>query len=344
MGGRPNSRLIVAALVLTGTSAIGVSEARPGFQAGIVADVERFRVYVMTPEETVAAIDLRSGSTVWERELAALPLALHRGVLVAQRDAADERNFGLVLLDAADGSLRGESVAKLPEAVRVAIRESISSRFRATAYSRGAGLIVEWEHVALHKTYGAKDAGKPGATVSSGALELDVRTGAVVELGAVPPVEEPQPYSIEPLPGDPPGRKVLRRRNASTGAELAPVRIEEKGIDLRLPSSDGRHFLASGKPQSAPESLTRWTWVVLDVHTGREAGRVGVAVPAAPFVIVGGSILVELPEHGFREGERWVDEPRQLRAIELSTGEERWRRAVLEPDYRGAVPPGALRR
>jgi hypothetical protein len=333
--------VVAAALVLAVSSAIGVSEARPGFQAGIVADVERSRVYVLTPAETVAAIDLRSGAVVWQRQLEALPLGLHQGVLVAQRDGADEQTLGLVLLDAADGSSRGESFARLPAGVRVAVRDRMRSQFRASAHGRGSRLIVEWEHVALHKIHGVKDAGKPGATVSSGALEVDVRTGELIQLETPPAAreEEPEPYSIEPLPGDPPGRKVLRRSNAGAGAELAPLRIRENGFDLRLPSSDGRHFLASGNPHPAGESLTHWTWVVLDLRTGAEAGRVGVPVPAAPFVHVAGSIVVELPPHGFRDGAGWVDEPRQLRALDLSTGEVRWRRPVLDPTYRGSVPP-----
>jgi hypothetical protein len=364
---RGNSYAVATAFVLVAVAGVtGTSEARADFQAGIVLDADRSRVFVMTPEQTIAAIDLDSGKKVWDSEFAALPIGLHQGLVVAQEDVEEEQVLGLVFLDAADGSVAGEALAKLSAPVRVAIRDTTSSRFRASAYTLGRELIVEWEHVQLHKTYGMKDAGKPGATASSGALQVDVRTGSVVELDQAPqrgareiPAAlrdkvarglAPQPataggllFSIDPVAGDPPGRKVLRRWDGASGADLAPVRISETGLDLRLPSADGRHFLASG-PKLAPErSLESWAWVVLDLLTGKERARVVVEVPAAPFVVHGGALILELPLHGFRDGEEWIDEPRQLRAVGLSSGEKVWKQPVFDPIYRGPVPPGTER-
>jgi len=58
----------------------------------------------------------------------------------------------------------------------------------------------------------------------------------------------------------------------------------------------------------------------------------------APFAVVG-TRLIHVAQPSIRlEGEKMVDRPLRIRAVELTTGREVWRREILDTAWRGPVP------
>ena len=76
--------------------------------------------------------------------------------------------------------------------------------------------------------------------------------------------------------------------------------------------------------------------------TSRAAGMGAAAeyVPAdAPFYIEGGRIVLQTEAGVSRDGDRFVEQPRQVRALELATGEVAWEHPIAEMNFRGPPPP-----
>jgi hypothetical protein len=151
--------------------------------------------------------------------------------------------------------------------------------------------------------------------VRRGAFGLDLRTGAVS-------AADPRNVTVAPL-------------NVDEGVKARP--FLPAGVDQGL-SVDGRHAVVSER-LTEEDGGNRYRLTFYDRASGTRLGEMRSRLPLLPFVISGSRVIFETRAFARRSGLEMIQEPRSLRAVDLATGTEVWRRPVRETTYRGPLPP-----
>jgi hypothetical protein len=133
------------------------------------------------------------------------------------------------------------------------------------------------------------------------------------------------------------GRLVLKRWEAQTGAPLADITLTDAAYHLRLPSTDGRHLLVSRK--SDANAAAGYTFQLYSLETGKLLGSLEERRSHAFGFVLGNSFVYESLPSASRQGDAWVSTPRQLRAVDLTSGAALWQRPVRDLSYRGPYRP-----
>jgi len=363
---RVGLRLLVLCTAL-GTACVFAAPATASvLRPGVLFDAEAGRLYVMSPDGRLEALDAAGGPVVWRTARAARPLELREGQLLAQAETSGRgAPLEVVLLDAAAPESGGIQVRiPLPATVDPSIDDGPGSRFLTSGELDGDVVTVSWSFCELAVS-GVDPGALGGEACLDGSFRFDRTSGEgeAIEPGAsLPPPLPPLPERLTRLveAGRLPGRlwrsdglivatreersgatrKVwLQRFDAASGEPLAEVLLYEDGGEriVRYPSADGRHLLASGPDPASGAGL--WRWAVYDLATGELAGKLVHDSVGARFVVLGTSLVHDAPRQRRRVGDGWVDQPLRLRAVSLATGDVLWTRPVRDPTWWGPMAP-----
>jgi hypothetical protein len=329
LGGRTMKNVVRAAWALALmvgllTPALSFAETSRPLHDGVVVDAARGVAYVISPKGGIDALDLATGNVRWTSKAAVKPLAVVDGNLVAQAVTVDSGELPVVAFDA-KGAVKQQLRIELPAGVRAQVADGPSRRFRTEAFaSEDGALVVTWAASESRPVQGLLDqdaAGTPdtGALSAqeplSGAARVDLSSGRVAE------VPSAKAQSLQ-----------VAARAATAG----------KGLDLRrqLASLDGRHVLTSERIVQSGESgaQRRYRWTLTDA-SGATVGTVEAPVGRANFVVAGTQLLYVAPQVARAEGNRLVEEPLRLQALDLRTGAALWSAAVVDTAFRGPFAP-----
>jgi len=320
---------------------------------GVVVDTDRSEAYVMSPEGGIVALELGRGDEVWHSQHAAKPLAVSGDLLVSQAEAAGpENSLAIVALDRRErGTKVTSSVVELPSGVQPAINHSVNRSFTAQAQPSAADATVSWEfierplrgmapgpaEVLPGEPAPPDDLGMP-ASAEMARAELQPRSDLVVMRGAVrvglsdgtvTPAEAPHPESF------------AARSIAAPSAPASDVPAEQLLPDVPEPqflSADGVHVLHSDR--TADDTVwDKYLWTVFERSTGRRLGAVRSHVRFAPFFVNANRVVYQTEPYTRRIGTELVDEPVQIRAVDLDTGAPVWSRAIRDITDREPPPP-----
>jgi hypothetical protein len=327
---RPTICAKALALMLVSTIAFAAShnpandmeslELRPG----VIVDLKENRIYLMSPKQTVEAVDINAGQTLWRTDDAAKPLAVGGGLLVCQADASATRNnLNLVILNAQNGRSVSKHSVALPSQVSTQIDDALSSRFSTRAVTVGDDSFVSWEHQTF-PVRGAPplpdESGQVRAAEQpqqiSGTVKLDIRTGdaSMLEPAAVPrAVRDAWPKILTSTPGAPPD---------------PTQRI----------SIDGNHTLKS-KRIGDDSVWDKYQWTIIDNETEDEIGQLRSYLSQSGFVVVDSRIIFETGPYMRNTESGLVEEPLMVRMVDLRSGDQVWSRPVRDTVYRGPFPP-----
>lgn len=322
--------LMAAAPAEAASSAMGDGASTSvSLRDGVVVDGVLGVAYVMNPEGMLDALRLSDGAVLWTSTEAAKPLVAAAGMVVAQRAASAAGELPLLTLDAATGHQVATATLELPGDVRATLQDGPQTRFRAGAVGHAGRVMVTWERSATagqseHHGYlpapeegmapgdATNDLGDRRASFASGVASLDPATGTVA-LADKASARMVRPAGLYPFTGLPEvaGRKFL--------------------------SLDGQHVLASERTADGGP-VERYRWTIYTV-AGARLGALAMDRSAAPFVMHGGTLLVEGRPAGMRQGETMVEVPLRVRAIDLASGNELWARAVASTEFTGPFAP-----
>jgi outer membrane protein assembly factor BamB len=311
----------------------GISAAQPAGRAaalhdGVVVDLTGGTAYVMSREGGIDAIQLSTGNVIWKSREAAKPLLVKDGVLVAQAAPAKHGELVLATIDARRGVARERVEVAIPSSLRANILQGPSQSFETRAFlDKDGSVVVAWnanDGRSLQGMLPPEPEGAPVPSVSGAALTAQARSGAVrLEIGT--------------------GRAVPMAADAAKGIERAAaaaisVRRADPSAGAReLTSLDGKHVLRSERAvEGALSASYRWT---IAEASGRALGTVEAPVSMAPFVVSGSRVLYVAQPSARRQGEKVIDQPLRLVALDLGTGSESWTSPLLDPVYRGPFPP-----
>ncbi|MFG3497751.1 PQQ-binding-like beta-propeller repeat protein [Streptomyces sp. NPDC047928] len=186
-----------------------------GIPRGVAGEGGRVAV-VHDRQGTLIALDLGSGAVLWRTGRGLRPCALVTGSVVAVRFDASPA-LVIVLLDAADGSLRWTAPpVALPPWARPTLDDSpgFALSTAPAGAGRGDGCVISW--MARSSYLGGAPPGR-GAAVAD--QEHEAHGAVRVDPGAP---------SVEPLPGGPEAPEAQGQREAP-GAEAEPDRAPEPG-------------------------------------------------------------------------------------------------------------------
>lgn len=335
-----------ALIVNTATSATPVHSAADEsgtFQLsnGVVVDLKSKEVYVMVPGGHVAAVSVANGSHIWSSTQTAKPLALTGNVLVSQQANPDRPNqFSVLALDTLTGGrqLFKRSVT-LPDGVNATLGRTVDSIFVTHAVPTVQGTAVSWEYArlshggarpdgpesivgtpkeaSLPPSSTASTRGAPASAVTKGAFRIDVSSRKVTPLtaSAVPPLSK----------GDTTWPST-QSETASTGSQ-------------QFRSADGRYSLTSEKVGN-DATWDKYVWTIYDQSAHKIVGRLKSYLRVAPFFLVDSKIVYEDGPYRRRaESGEIVSAPRELRAVDLTTGAVAWTQPLQDVNRPGSLPP-----
>jgi outer membrane protein assembly factor BamB len=299
---------------------------------GVVISPRQGVAYVMR-SGGIDALNLATGKLRWRSDKAAKPLALVGDRLIAQVDGSRKgsKALELVVLDARSGASRDSIRIPLPQGVVATVVDTPAGSFRVRTESTASELVVSWEVTGLEVgaqgyVASADDGQAPGASLQAG---VQVMTGqALLDMTS-------QSLSIK---AEPSVRLAQSASIVRSGMEeLSSPAVS--GIEGRqLLSADGRHVLVTETVESA-DPLYRHRWTMYERSSGARLGSVPALVSATPFVVIGTTLYHTVPAYSVRKDGKFVEHPTSLRAVNLNSGVEVWKTALLETSFRGPFPP-----
>ncbi len=327
---------------------------------GVVVSPAEEAVYVARPEGGTEAVQVRSGETLWSSEAAERPLIATGGRLLAQRGRG--AGLPLVVLDAADGEALLRIDAPLPQGVHAGFGETLERRFTIAPALLGETAILEWEYLERDALGVSPPGGRAFARRDLGALRVDLLTGRatleerggsttgdselaplVARLMTEGELRSPPWRSGELLAATRqlygPDRLVLRRWRAETGKALPEVVLSEGRPVAVLPSPDRRHLLVVRRRDAEAGGGEPYLWTIHSLASGRQLGERPAERSATPFCLLGATLLFPEPPAGRRVQGEWREEPLALRALDIRSGDELWRRPLRDSAFRGPAPP-----
>lgn len=303
--------------ILLSASAFAAPAAREGvaLRDGVVVDTARAVAYVMHPQGGIQALDLRRGTALWHSAAAERPLALAGNLLVAQAKPGDKGELRIVALGTGGGLRSSNATIQMPEGVRAEVAETLQGAFHVTAAPSQGGVLIAWETEEFsglptkreHQLGQVLGASAESHASPRGAALFDPRSGRL-SASAFQQIARPA---------------VARTLTAPGAAES------------RFTSADGRHVLASRLVDDA--AALPYQWTISDAK-GNVLGTLRAEASMAPFAVVG-TRLVHVAQPSIRlEGDKMVERPLRIRAVDLTTGREAWRREIRDTAWRGPVP------
>jgi hypothetical protein len=283
---------------------------------GVIVDPGSGVVYLMNREHGIDAIELASGNAIWRSTSAAEPLLLFDGRLVAQAEAsAGNRVLPIVVMNTAHGELVQSATVPLPRPAYASIDDAMGSSFTADAYLSGGEVEVSWRFA---QRAGLARPGPAPVPEITGAARIDLKTGQVQVL---------------------PASNSATQRRASPAAG-APGDIQlEPGFNFAIASADGQMILANKPAGTDASGWTDYLWAIYSLQTRERLGEVRMPTSAAPFFMWNTKLVYVSRPYGRRIDGKWIQEPLELRAVDLRTGRELWKTPIRDTTYHGPFPP-----
>jgi hypothetical protein len=319
-------------------------ELRPG----VVVSLDKNEAYVMKPEGGIAAVGLAQGNELWRSGEAAKPLTVSGDLLISQAEPkAGERALRIVTLNtSADGRAEVQQNVELPNGVNAMIVETPNRSFKAVARVVTGEAAVAWEYAERplrgmrmgQEVLPEESAPAPGRDeprgrraleeeeeeeeggnmqVTNGSFRLNLKSGEV---------------TAKRLGSNAADRRALRAAQSAPPARVAGV------PEPQFKSADGRYVM---HPEQVADDTVwdKYLWTVYDAGTGERIGQVKSHVRYAPF-FVAGKLIVTTTGPGLRQtAQGAVEEPLQVKAFDLTTGELAWAQPIRDTVNRLPPPP-----
>jgi hypothetical protein len=326
---------------------------------GVVVDPDRRQAYVMSPSGGIVAVDLAAGAPVWHTREADKPLALAGELLIGQAEAPGPANaLRIVTVDTGRrGRQVTEALVELPTGVQPMIASSLNRSFTAEVRPGPGEAAVSWEFVERPRrgippgpievlpgeappamTAAASPAGA-GAT-ATGPMRAPERRAEVTAVRGTARVDlssgTVRAAEAAPMPAPSPSAAAAGR--SASAPDLGPGELLPDVPQPQFLSADERHVLSSQRVADDPE-WDKYQWTIFERDSGGRVGEFRTHLRYAPFFVDQTRVIFQTPAYARRLGQRVVQQPLQLRAVDLNTGTRVWSQPVRDTVDRRPPPP-----
>lgn len=319
---------------------------------GTIIDTDAARAYVMVPEGGVKAVSITDGAKIWQSDAAEKPLVLLGDLLVGQAAPAGAPEGVTVRALRVDenGTVANESSVPMPEGVNPTLEPSAKVGFTLSGAADDGNVILSWEYrerplrglpvgddEVLPGEELPPDGAMPGGvleaaaepvsareeTVVRGQVRLRLADGPEIEAIEAPQTEQDFP-SVPQFPASRPDIAPGSTLDAARAAAFDP---------LTFASADGLHRLESRRLESADSVWPVYRWTIYEAQGDTPLGTFDLHLSFAPFLVAAGRLIVELQPYRHLSGGKLHQEPMQLRAYDLSGGDQVWMTPVRDIYY-----------
>lgn len=286
---------------------------------GAIIAPELASIYTANPEGKVIAINAENGRISWTSATIGRPISVSKEQLVVIQQTQIDGKNELVLLDLRTGAKARELPLPLGAANAVILPLSNQS-FSTTTERQENGVRVYWEFE-KHLLQGAamvEDAVDSQANQNSfGAFDINFAR---------------EPISIIEAPLASPADIPRLVPNVPVSSRIAGI----SGEQFR---SANRAHVQTSQAQNDARFGTVFNWSIAK-PSGEALGSVTLPYAYAPFSVFAADLLTLLPPYAVRLANGGVDIfAVRITRLNLQTGAEVWSVDVLDPVYRGLLPP-----
>jgi len=295
------------------------SEASFALSTGAVMASDQLRLYAANPDGKVLAINAENGRTLWTSQVTGRPLAVFENQLVVVAQTEQDGENAILLLNLDTGANIQEITVDIGAAQAVIVPLP-NQTFATSTEATKNGIRVYWEFD-KQPLQGAAMFDEAQTSLDSvsrfGAFDLNL----TAELASV-------------------------RTAALNSRDEIPRLIPNLPVSERLPSLTGEQFrsansahLQTNRAVSDARFGTVYRWSLLKA-TGEALGGVTLPYAYAPFSVRAAKLITQLPPYAVRQAGGEIDAfAARIVSFNLQTGAELWSIDVLDPVYRGVLPP-----
>jgi len=297
-------------------SAHAASAGQP-LSPGVLVDSNTDVVYVVDKAGRMQAVNLSNGSIAWTSDERAYPLLVFNGSVLAL-GVVEQFGYGMVLLlDPRSGAIVDRIAFDLPEAVAASFTPSPERQFTVNAVGSAGNVRLHWRFQARPLR---------GALLEGAENEEIDLAGAVDIVSA-----GKRGYAL-------PVRKAVAPP-AALSPELLRAQKLAKVSGRQFRGADDAYVLATqALEHSSFGSINEWSFY--DRRSGKLLGKLQSQYAFVPFLIQGKQLLYRAPAEGFADPSgQWVDKGVRLVGYDFERSRELWSVEMMDPEYRGAMPP-----
>jgi hypothetical protein len=329
-------------------------------RSGVVVDPVAGRLYMMNPQGGIDAVEIASGKLLWTTKAAAKPLAAFDDRLIAQAETGAPGSVPIVFIDTAHEG-RPDSTLALPARHGPGIGEGLGSSSKIDARLISDGLLVWWS------TTQSSISGVPGfsrtAEDGEGAL-VSLRTRHVTALTpeqaasklraerssidpsqlkgtgglfSLPQLAEGYFVALKLGPATEGQLAALKRWDAHTGAPLADIELGFGYASFAISADESSFLFVKGAGSST--GIQEYSWEIYTIANGARMAQLELPVSASPFCVQRSVLVLQSDPYNRRVNGQWVQEPLAIRALDIKTGNEIWKRLLRDTSYHGPYPP-----
>lgn len=306
-------RLVSCVLSIIAAGVVSASERPLNLGADVVLDADGRTVFYRDEEGRTHARNVDDGRLKWSTDLPARPIALLGAQLLVQVESRTPGEASLRWLGAASGAKGKEVALALAQDVTAHLDPRAESQFDFTQEITSGDLLLHWRYSASPSR---------GALMLNAEAETQVRTGAS-ELKPGASTASARTDAVEP--------------SGTVYALTISERLAGLG-ERQFRSVDGQHVMVSEAIADAAFA-SRYRWRIFGL-SGNALGEYESLHAFTPFLVSDNTLLLRAAPYIQRLNDGSVQSaPERLLAVDLKTSAVRWTTTVMDPVYRGVLPP-----
>lgn len=279
---------------------------------GLILDLSGDVGYIMNPNGTMSSINLSNGQSRWDSSQKGKPLAfVDNQLLVQLEDSVPTNDFKIGYLNNSSGSISRTESKVLANSITAGVKSTMNYSFdtRVRVVNNRVNLSWDYEPTAFRGI--AEDEGQDRSR--KGVFLINKTTLNMESLGM-------DDFSIDVVTSK---ELVINAIVNAPGRQFSSIQ-DEYVVVIDKVSNDSQ--------------WKKYKWTIYK-QDGTKVGSIRTNLSFRPFYVVDNTLVfTTVPVIRNIEGEL-VELPKSLVGYDLSTGNQKWTKEILDLEYRGPYPP-----
>jgi len=305
--------MLTASILVISTHSLAQSSV---LRDGVIVDTDNATVFLMQPNGGILAVNTTSGDTVWSTAAADKPLLIANGELITQAQNSRSGEISLRFLAPDSGIPLSQLAVNINDNVSATIADGLGQSFSIIAPDQNPNNL-HWRFSSTRAQGAAPNFNEllSNNSVSNnqfstnGVIRLNMSNRTVTE-------------SLQDVPAQTLTNTTTNQLRTVNGRQFL--------------SADGQHILVSEVNQ-LEDLQARYQWTIF-TNSGDRLGSFSTTSSYTGFVVIDNHVVFSTPVLRQRINDQLVEIPLSIRAVNLESGQEVWRRTLRDLRYSGPLP------